>query len=155
MLWLKEMSSHLNGTSRSQFDTSYWYIFCTHPHCKAVQGTQLLLTQIRLLLGERWEELFNLIKTTFHHLLPLHENKTILLGQNKRDLYAACFFFFSPMRDALESSMLHYQYPECNYAVSYLPKFANSLSQGRLLFVFLNFSPYNFICSSSICSSWN
>lgn len=58
------------------------------PSLKAVQGTQLLLTQIRLLLGEGGEELFNLIKTTSHHLLPLHGNTTMLLGQNERDIYA-------------------------------------------------------------------
>lgn len=57
MLWLKEMSSHLKGTPKPQFDTSYWCIFRTHPHWKAVQGTQLLLTQMRMLLGEGGEEL--------------------------------------------------------------------------------------------------
>lgn len=28
------------------------------------------------------------IKTTSHHLLPLHENKTTQLGQTERDIYA-------------------------------------------------------------------
>lgn len=51
------MSSHLKATPKPRFDTSHWCIFCTHPHWKAVQGTQLLLTQMRMLLGEGGEEL--------------------------------------------------------------------------------------------------
>lgn len=77
-----KMNNNLNGTSRSQFDTLIWYQFCLHPPCTAEPCTQLLLTYFRLLLGERGEEPFNLIKTASCHLLPWHENKTSPLRKN-------------------------------------------------------------------------
>jgi len=50
--------------------------------CTAEPGTQLLLTFFRLLLGERGEEPFNLIKTASCHLLPWHEKKTSPVRKN-------------------------------------------------------------------------
>ena len=78
---LIKTSNNLNGTLGSQFDVLIWYQFCLHPPCTAEPCTQLLLTYFRLLLAERGEEPFNLIKTASCHLLPWHENKTSPLGR--------------------------------------------------------------------------
>lgn len=70
-----------------------------------MQGAQLLLTQIRLLLREGGEELLNLTKTTSHHLLPLHENKTTLLGQNERDIYTALLILIRDVHSGMKYSV--------------------------------------------------
>lgn len=108
------MSSHLKGTSTPRFDTSYWCIFCTHPHWKQCKAHNYCWRRLGCCLGMEGRSFLTSSKqppTTCSHCTG-----TKLCSSDRTSLTFMLFYLYCYKMHALEWGILFEKHPGWNHA---------------------------------------